>query len=193
MNRVGASAGGDPPPNKETLRRAAQIRIDVLTGSIQGLGFGLILGAGGWPLFRRTVLRGKLQFLHKKYWVFATLAVGAFGSFIGSVASCRNSLEVQLGGLESEHTRNQRRADEAFRRRQLAMQQGQGQQEGQPQQGLQGGREAPSPGLGGGAIGGQGSGVQEEGVLLDAGSGFPNPFVQPRPQPGKGGPSSRSF
>jgi len=162
MNRVGAS-GGDPPPNKETLRRAAQVRIDVLTGSLQGLGYGLVLGAGGWPVFRRTVLRGKAQFLHRKYHVFATLATGALGSFIGSVASCRNSLAVQLAGLESEHTRGQRRTDEAFLRRKAALQQ-----------------HSPAEG--------------REGVVLDAGSAFSNPFAQPPPQQDdEPAPSSRSF
>lgn len=163
MNRVGASAGGDLPPNKETLRRAAQVRMDVMTGSIQGLGFGLVLGAGGWPLFRRTVLRSRAQFLHRKYHVFATLCVGAFGSFIGSVASARNSVNVALAGLESEHDRDQRRRDEAFARRRQALQQ-----------------RPSSLAFGGGGDTGAGA-AQEGAVVLDAGSGFPNPFAEPQP------------
>lgn len=177
MNRLGAAAaaasgggGADqPPPNKETLRRAAQVRIDVLTGSLQGLGFGLVFGAGGWPLFRRTVLRGQVKFLHKKYHIFATLVVGALGSFVGSLASCRNSLEVQLAGLESEHARGQRQADEAyFRRRQALQQRGAG--------GGDGGIGAEQ-----GAAGG---------VFLDAGSAFVDPFAQQPPRPSSSQQSS---
>lgn len=165
MNRVGASSGSDPPPNAETLKRAAKVRIDVLAGSIQGLGFGLVAGFGGWPLYRRTMLRGKTQFLHSKYHIFTTLALGALGSFIGSLAACRNSLEVQLAGLESEQTRNQRRADEAFLRRRQALQQ----------------RKAQD-----------GTMQQEGGMLLDAGSAFPNPFEEPDHGPGLSSSSSSS-
>jgi hypothetical protein len=123
MNRLKAVRPGpdDPQPSKETLQKAAQVRINVMAGSLQGLGAGLVFGAAGWPLVRRYLPAG---WRHTKYHVFTTLTLGALGSFIGSVTATRNSLEHVVSGMKPVVPPEQKAADDAFARRQQALARG---------------------------------------------------------------------
>eukprot|EP00624_Nannochloropsis_granulata_P001736 evm.model.NODE_18520_length_7265_cov_20.935307.2 len=114
----GPGSNGEDRPSKETLQKAARVRIDVMAGSMRGLGFGLILGVGGFPLFKRYM---PATWRTTKHHVFIALATSALGSFIGSATATRNSLEHVVSGMERVVPPEQRAADEAFQRRQLAM------------------------------------------------------------------------
>ncbi|GAB5030047.1 Hypothetical protein NocV09_00201810 [Nannochloropsis oceanica] len=122
MNRLpmppGPGSNGEDRPSKETLQKAARVRIDVMAGSMRGLGFGLIIGAGGFPIFKRYM---PATWRTTKHHVFIALATSALGSFIGSATATRNSLEHVVSGMERVVPPGQRAADEAFQRRQKAM------------------------------------------------------------------------
>lgn len=122
MNRLpmppGPGSNGEDRPSKETLQKAARVRIDVMAGSMRGLGYGLILGAGGFPLFKRYM---PATWRTTKHHVFIALAFSALGSFIGSATATRNSLEHVVSGMQRVVPPEQLAAEEAFRRRQQAM------------------------------------------------------------------------
>lgn len=122
MNRLpmppGPGSNGEDRPSKATLQKAARVRIDVMEGSMRGLGFGLIFGAGGFPLFKRYM---PATWRTTKHHVFIALAFSALGSFIGSATATRNSLEHVVSGMQRVVPPEQRTAEEAFRRRQQAM------------------------------------------------------------------------
>ena len=95
-----AGAGGGAPPDylgADDQRRVADVRRSVWTGGFQGLAFGLCFGSAGFLLGSRL---GALPQPARapKYWLLATMGLGALGSYVGALSAGRNSVQ-QIGDI----------------------------------------------------------------------------------------------
>ena len=86
-----AGAGGGAPPDylgADDQRRVADVRRSVWTGGFQGLAFGLCFGSAGFLLGSRL---GALPQPARapKYWLLATMGLGALGSYVGALSAGR--------------------------------------------------------------------------------------------------------
>lgn len=117
MNRQNSNHDDKPKPSRTTIQKAARIRTDVLIESTKGFLAGGIAMGVLYAVGKKYI---PPRFQHNNILVFAFLTSAAFGSYIGSVTAARNSLELELGGMQRVVPKHEVVAIESFKRRQEA-------------------------------------------------------------------------
>lgn len=169
MNRQNSSNDVDKPkPSRTTIQKAARIRTDVLIESTKGFLAGGIAMGVLYAVGKKYI---PPRFQHNNILVFAFLTSAAFGSYIGSVTAARNSLELELGGMQRVVPKHEVVAIESFKRRQEAW----GSRKGA------GSSNGSGNGSGGGSADGDGGGLWQQPPPKAAAGGEESEWAYPPP------------